>query len=107
MRVMHFDFEFTGAFFRLEDFLRNIKRQTWTRHDRLLVSGRLMTIDALSFSGKGNEVSIRATAYLLPASQGLFAGATPAGPDGLGEAAPQATAGAAPAGTPPTAAVTP
>ena len=89
MRVMHFTFEFEGKFFRLEDLLRSIKRLTWTREGDLLIAGRLVTIDGITFDSEGNKVSMAATAYVLPASQGLFAGATPAGPAVAG-ATPQA-----------------
>jgi hypothetical protein len=49
------------------------------------VSGRLMTLNAISL-GAGPKgfpqisASISATTYLIPAAQGLAAGATPAGP---------------------------
>jgi type II secretion system (T2SS) protein M len=106
MRVMHFSFEFTGKFFRLEDFLRGIKRLTWTREGDLMIAGRLMTIDGITFDSDGNKVGMSATAYVLPASQGLFDGATPGGP-ALTGATPQAASAPA-SGTPtPTAAVTP
>ena len=106
MRVMHFTFEFEGKFFRLEDLLRDIKRLTWTREGDLLIAGRLVTIDGITFDSEGNKVSMAATAYVLPASQGLFAGATPAGPAVTG-VTPQAASAPGSATPTPTAAVTP
>jgi hypothetical protein len=105
LRVMHYDLKFTGDFFRLEDLVRNVKRLTWSRGDGLQISGRLLTVDSVTFDTDGEKVTMSATAYLLPASEGLFAGATPAGP---ASAAPAATATASSGtATPPTAAVTP
>jgi hypothetical protein len=106
MRVMHFSFEFEGKFFRLEDFLRGIKRLTWTREGDLIIAGRLLTIDGITFDSDGNKVAMTATAYVLPASQGLFAGATPGGPAVTG-ATPQAASAPGSATPTPTAAVTP
>jgi hypothetical protein len=106
LRVMHFDFTFTGNFFRLEDFLRNIKRLTWSREDNLLISGRLFTVDAVTFDSDGNKVKLSATTYLMPLSQGVFAGATAAGPAGLAPGAPQAVSAPGGTTTPPTATVT-
>jgi hypothetical protein len=80
LRVMHYDLKFNGDFFRLEDLVRNVKRLAWTRHSDLQISGRLLTIDAVTFDTNGKKVSMSVTAYLLPATEGLFAGATPAGP---------------------------
>jgi hypothetical protein len=80
LRVMHYDLKFNGDFFRLEDLVRNVKRLAWTRRSDLQISGRLLTIDAITFDTNGKKVSMSVTAYLLPATEGLFAGATPAGP---------------------------
>jgi hypothetical protein len=106
LRVMHFDFTFTGNFFRLEDFLRKIKRLTWSREDNLQISGRLFTVDAVTFDSVGNKVKMSATTYLMPLSQGVFAGATAAGPAGLAPGAPQAVSAPGGTTTPPTATVT-
>jgi hypothetical protein len=106
MRVMHFNLEFKGQFFRLEDFLRGVKRLTWTREGDLLISGRLLTIDGMTFDSDGKKISMAATAYVLPASQGLYAGATPAGPAVTG-ATPQAASATGSSSPAPTAAVTP
>jgi hypothetical protein len=106
LRVMHYDLRFKGDFYELEDLVRNVKRLTWSRGSDLQVSGRLLTVDSITFDTEGKKVSMSVTAYLLPASEGLFAGATPQGP---ANAATQAAAAPASSGTatPPTAAVTP
>jgi hypothetical protein len=71
------------------------------------VDGRLLTIQGVSLaiegqgssskrtSGSELSATITATAYVLPASQGLTAGATPSGPAGAGSAAAAASTAAA------------
>jgi hypothetical protein len=105
LRVMHYSLNFEGSFFRLEDLIRNLKRLSWSSRRDLHISGRLLTIDAIDLSE--DKVGIAATVFLMPSSQGLFAGATPAGPAGIGAATPQTTAAPGAAPVPPTAAVTP
>jgi hypothetical protein len=106
LRVMHYELRFNGDFFRLEDLVRNVKRLAWTRGSDLQVSGRLLTVDSIKFDSEGKKVSMSVTAYLLPAGQGLFAGATPQGPSNAAAPTPAASASSGTA-TPPTAAVTP
>ena len=72
------------------------------RNQEFAVTGRLITIQG--FTMKRGDITVLATTYMLPADQGLFAGATPQGP--AGAAAPQAAAAGSAAPTPPTAAVT-
>lgn len=106
LRVMHYELKFSGDFFRLEDLVRNVKRLAWTRSSDLQISGRLLTVDAITFDSKGKKVSMSVTAYLLPATEGLFAGTTPQGP--ANAAAPgAATTASSGAATPPAAVVTP
>jgi type II secretory pathway pseudopilin PulG len=82
-----FTFTFQGNFFHLADFLRRLQNFVVAGNEHLSVSGRLMTLDAISL-GQGSTgfpqmtATISATTYLLPASQGLLNGATPAGPAG-------------------------
>ena len=67
--------------------------------------GRLVVVQG--FSMTRGKVSIIATTYMLPADQGLFGGATPAGPAGVGAATPQPASAGSATTTPPSAAVTP
>ena len=51
----------------------------------LLISGRLMTINAINLAPAATgfpqiTASVSATTYIVPASEGTFGGATPAGP---------------------------
>ena len=82
-----FTFTFRGNFFHLADFLGRVERFVVANNKGVAVSGRLMALNAISL-GAGPKgfpqitASIAATTYLIPASQGLAAGASPAGPGG-------------------------
>jgi len=101
---MPFTFIFNGSFFDLEHLFRQLSSfATRTTSGGLQVNGRLLTIQSVKLSpettsgpgGKAGELTgtITASAYVLPASQGLTAGATPASP--TGSAAPAAASGTA------------
>jgi hypothetical protein len=82
---MPFSFSFEGSFFRLSDFLTRIERYIKPRGSAVDVNGRLLLVDGIALNAAAAgfprmKASIAATAYLLPASQGLFGGASPAGP---------------------------
>ncbi len=103
------EFEFSGGFFDLADFFHRMKRFVRVANERLDVSGRLLTVDALKFSSEGSsfpnlKAEVKATVYLSPKSEGETAGATPAGPAQTQPAGSQAPASSS---APPTAAVTP
>jgi type II secretory pathway pseudopilin PulG len=80
-----FTFTFRGNFFHLSDFFGRVQRFVVATNKNVSVSGRLLTLNAISL-GAGPAgfpqitASISATAYLVPASQGVLAGATPTGP---------------------------
>jgi hypothetical protein len=106
--TMPFAFDFQGSFFHMQKFLDHMNELTTVRADDSIdVKGRLLTIDgvALKAGPKGFPqvlATVNATAYLLPADEGLTAGADPTAP-AAGAApgtAPASTAGA----TPPTSA---
>ena len=85
--TLPFDFAFTGSFFKLQDFLNRLDRFTEVKGNDVTVRGRLLTVDGFSLqaSPKGFPnmlASVKATAYLLPADQGLTAGASPTAPTG-------------------------
>jgi type II secretory pathway pseudopilin PulG len=80
-----FTFTFQGNFFHLADFLQRLQKFVVANNQKLSVSGRLMSLNAITLSPNaagfpGMTATINATTYLLPASQGLLNGATPAGP---------------------------
>ena len=77
------EFSFTGSFFDLADFFHSMKRFVRVANDRIKVSGRLLTIDGMTFQAAAFPVikaEVRATVYLSPKSEGETAGATSQGP---------------------------
>jgi type II secretory pathway pseudopilin PulG len=78
-----FTFTFNGNFFHLANFFGRLERFVVVHNQRLSVSGRLISLNAISLSPgpKGFpqiSASINATTYLTPQSQGPVSGATPA-----------------------------
>ena len=108
-----FTFGFKGNFFHLANFLQRLERFVVTTNRHISVSGRLMSLNAISLgpAAPGGfphiQATISATTYLVPASQGLTAGATPLGPSagaaGQPVSTPATSSSAAPAAvaTPP------
>jgi len=104
---MPFTFVFDGTYFDLEHLFHQLDRFTLrTSAGDLQVSGRLLTIQSVKLSpaasseaGKKNTSqltgTITATAYVLPASQGLTGAAVPGG------AAPASAGGASGSSTAP------
>ncbi len=117
---MPFTFIFTGTFSGLHSLLQQLDRSTVvSASGRVVVSGRLLTVQSVklapggasgstSTTGKGKpEVltgTITATAYVLPAAQGLTPGATPSAPTGAGQ--PSLASSSSPAASAPTAPAT-
>jgi len=105
LQPLPFQYKFEGGFYNLENLIHNVSRLVESRNRQLAISGRLIVIQG--FSMKRKKVTIVATSYMLPADQGLFAGATAGGPGGATAATPQpATDSGGGTVTPPTASVT-
>jgi len=102
-KALPFEYKFRGDFFDLEDLIHNVTRLVERRNQELAITGRLITIQG--FSMKRGRITVLATTYMLPADQGLLAGATAQGPV-TDPAAPQAAAAGSATPAPPTAAVT-
>lgn len=107
--TMPFSFTFEGSFFRLSDFFARVEGLIQSRKRGLSVRGRLLTIDGLALTAGPQgfptmKASVAATAYLLPAEQGLTNGATPTAPPASGAQPVSTTSTAAPK-TPPAATV--
>jgi Tfp pilus assembly protein PilO len=103
-------FEFNGSFFDLADFFHSMKRFVRVANDRIIVRGRLMTINSFKFDSAQEfpniVATVEATVYLAPKAEGVSAGATPQGPSGAPPAgAPDGQTASTP--STPTAAVTP
>jgi hypothetical protein len=82
---MPYDFLFDGSFFDTERFLSAIERFTSTTSMDVAVRGRLLTIDGIYIGASRSgfpdiSAAVSASAYVLPAAEGAFAGATPAAP---------------------------
>ena len=80
-----FSFTFTGNFFHLSDFFGRLDHFVVVANRNISVSGRLMTLEAINLTASpagfpSITAKMSATTYLLPASEGLTAGATPLGP---------------------------
>ncbi len=96
--VTHYEFNYLGDFFDMASLFADIDSNVKTSDEGApKVSGRLLTIDGFSLTGDpisgfpDVQANFAVTAYLVPAEEGLEAGATPAGP---------APAGAEPTPTP-------
>ena len=101
-----FNFTFRGNFFHLADFFNRLQRFVRVSSKGVAISGRLMTVNGFSLSGGPSgfpqiQANVSATTYLVPASQGLTAGATGAGPAGTSGATTSSSST-----TPPAAAIT-
>lgn len=106
--AMPFTFIFNGTYFDLEHLFEGLDRFTLrTTSGSLQVSGRLLTIQSVKLTPIGTTATggpvrltgtITATAYVLPASEGLTAGATPSSPSGAATTA--SAAGSTSAATP-------
>ena len=87
LQPLPFQYKFEGNFYSLENLIHNVSRLVNSRNRQLAISGRLIVIQG--FALKRKKITIVATSYMLPADQGLFAGATAAGPGGTTAATPQ------------------
>ncbi|MBA2794372.1 MAG: hypothetical protein H0U32_10345 [Thermoleophilaceae bacterium] len=109
---MPLELTFAGGFFELADLMHRIKRFVRVANDRVLVNGRLLTVEGLKFDTIDTDelkVTVSASIYLVPKALGVTAGATPSGPAGTTTPAAPTTPAPppAPAGvSPPAAAVT-
>jgi type II secretory pathway pseudopilin PulG len=79
--TMPFSFDFTGSFFNMQRFLKAIDGLTTVQGKSISVKGRLLTVDGVGLKAgpKGFpqvDATVAVTAYLLPADEGLTAGAT-------------------------------
>jgi hypothetical protein len=103
-----FTITLSGNYYNLSSFFNKLEGFVFTENGTLMIRGRLMTINAISLvpgpSGFPQiTASVSATTYIVPPTEGIFGGATPAGP------APTTQAQASTSGSstaPPAAAVT-
>ena len=82
-----FSFTFQGNFFHLANFFGRLQRFVVATNQRVSVSGRLMTLNAITLGASPAgfpqiQAQISATTYLVPSAEGLVNGASPLGPTG-------------------------
>jgi Tfp pilus assembly protein PilO len=100
---MPFTFIFTGSYFSLEHLFHGLTNfTTHSSGGALEVSGRLLTIQSVKLAPEAGDKSlshpkltgtVTASAYVLPPSQGLTAGATASSPSTAATPAPSSTPG--------------
>ena len=97
----NFTFSFQGNFFRLSNFFERLQRLVIDDGSFLTVSGRLLTLNSITLAAATSgfpriDAEVNATAYIVPASQGLLNGATAAGPgSGIASSTSSSGSGAA------------
>jgi hypothetical protein len=110
LETIPLDFEFDGSFFDLANFFHRMKRFVKVANDRIVIRGRLMTIDTFTFDSSTFpqiKAQVSATVYLAPKAQGVAAGANPQGPvPASTPGSTPSTASSSPSTPTPTAAVT-
>jgi hypothetical protein len=88
---MPYDLSFSGGFFEIADFLKELDAMVDAHGGHVGVRGRLLTVDSFKLStadtsptaqGSGGTLSadFSVTTYLTPPDQGITAGATQGGP---------------------------
>jgi hypothetical protein len=93
-----FTFIFRGNFFHLANFFQRVDRFVTATNTHVSVSGRLMTLNSINLAAASTgfpqiDATISATTYLVPASEGLTAGATPSGPGASASSSTVSTSG--------------
>ena len=79
---MPFSFGFKGSFFELGKFFNRLDRFVAVRNNSLDVTGRLLLLNSITLTPDAEKgfpmlsADVSANAYLLPATEGLTAGAT-------------------------------
>jgi hypothetical protein len=83
--AMPFTFSFKGSFGNLSQFFTRLERFVTLRNEKMNVTGRLLRLESIDLQVDQTgfpqiRAQIGASSYLVPATQGLTAGATPQGP---------------------------
>jgi hypothetical protein len=95
LATMPYTLKFRGRFAHVADFIKRLDALVDARSDGISVDGRLMTINGFSLTSTAEfplpqlEATFSLTTFVTPPSQGVTAGASPAGPV-LESAAPAA-----------------
>jgi Tfp pilus assembly protein PilO len=84
--TLPYDLEFEGTFFDVAEFISGVDSLVQMRKGQVAANGRLLTVDGFSLSTPTLDpvpklqVDFAVTSYVVPADQGLTAGAVPGGP---------------------------
>ncbi len=82
--VLPYSLEFSGDFFEVADLMKGIDSLVGRKGEEVDVNGRLVTVNDFAIKleevGSLPKVTLNVASYVLPKSQGLTAGATPAAP---------------------------
>jgi hypothetical protein len=83
--AMPFSFTFSGTFFRLSDFFSRLERFVSVQNDNIDVTGRLLLVGSIAVTPDGGnfdklQAEVGASTYIVPPTEGVTAGASPAGP---------------------------
>jgi hypothetical protein len=101
--AMSFDLQFNGSYPKLTDLFSRLERFVRVNNDHIDVTGRLLRIEGLNIAGddagyRHLTATVHASTYLVPATEGLTAGATAQAPAAT---TPSTSATSASAGTTP------
>ncbi len=101
LAVMPYKLTFQGDFFKMADFIEGLDALVKTTNEKVAVDGRLITVDGFTLEEADAgfpdlEATFVVTTYLTPPSQGLTAGASPEGPEGVTSVPASITTGGAP-----------
>jgi Tfp pilus assembly protein PilO len=87
LAVMPYSMNFSGSFFGIARFIGKVDDLVESGNARMLVDGRLLTINGFSLAAGPSEggsetleATFSVTTYLTPPGQGITAGATPSAP---------------------------
>ncbi|HEX4464042.1 MAG TPA: hypothetical protein VH042_05305 [Solirubrobacterales bacterium] len=86
LSVMPYTLDFSGNFFQIANFIKEIDSLVHTGSGKMAVDGRLVTLDGFALTAAGENgfpqlsANFAVTTYLTPPGQGLTAGATPTTP---------------------------
>jgi hypothetical protein len=86
-----FNFTFRGNFFHLSDFFNRLQQFVTAAQNRISISGRLMTVNAITLVPDAEgwpkiDAAVSATTYLMPPEPNPLGGATPASPATVAQA---------------------
>lgn len=84
--VMPYAMDFTGGFFEFADFLEGLDGFVHAKDAKVVVDGRLLTVDGFAFAGDPRTGfpdlvgNLALSSYVVPEDQGLVGGASPTDP---------------------------